>query len=198
MTGDGQMSGFSRSTDTADPTNVDRRTSASKAIIVIDAARAIIASAGITTLNSDGFTVTWDVTDATARVINYFAIGGPDITQAAVGNYVGAASSQTITAGSGAGWQPDVVMFYAAGSTAGEAGWGQAIGLAHSSFTWSVSTAAADNLATADTFRRQRSSTRAFSVLNPAGVLQTDCDTVTMISTGFTISCPTQGTLQTY
>src|SRR5262245_14439008 len=197
MTNDGQMSSFSRATHGADPTNIDRRGSTTKAIMVIDASRAIIASAALGTLDVDGFNVVWDVADSTARIVNYYALGGPDITQAAIGNYVGAGATQNITVGSGAGWQPDLVLLHSVGNTTGQAGWTQTIGLYHSSFTWSISTAAADNLGTTDTFRRQRSSTKVFSALNPAGVLQTDCETVTPISTGFTVACSTQGTIET-
>lgn len=78
-----------------------------KCIGVVDHANtALFAEADFVSMDADGFTINWTTVDATARIVNYLAIGGADLTNVFVGNDVapGATGAQAYT---GVGFQPD-------------------------------------------------------------------------------------------
>lgn len=64
----------------------------------------------LTSLDADGFTINWGTMPASGRLLGYIALGGSDLS-AKVGTF----NLNTITgnqAVTGAGFQPDVVLFY--------------------------------------------------------------------------------------
>lgn len=83
---------------------------------IIGSTNTISSAADLTSFDADGFTLNWTTTDATARVANYLALGGADITNVFVGNSLGnsANGSQAIT---GVGFQPDTIIFFACRTT---------------------------------------------------------------------------------
>jgi hypothetical protein len=200
LSSDGQMASFARTTNGSDPTNNDRIRKTDHAIVVIDNTGAIIASATQSSLDTDGFTVTWDVADATARIVNFLAIGGPDITNAAVGTYQGnTTGAQAVTVGSTGGFQPDLVILFGAGidNSAG-AGFTPAFGLNTSTNNMAAALGSTDNVATSVAFKRQRTGNlRSLSTISGAGTPVTECTTFTTTSTGFSITCATQGNQHT-
>jgi hypothetical protein len=85
----------------------------SKAIVIYNNATtpAIESLADLTTLNSDGFTVTWTTNSANADIIHYIAIGGSGITNAKAGSFSLTTGTPTYTVSTtDPGFQPDFVM----------------------------------------------------------------------------------------
>jgi len=186
-----RMAGFSNSADALNTSNTNRALSQTRAVVIINSSQTIVASADMVTLNTDGFTLNWDVVDANARIINYLAIGGTDVTNATVGSYTAAGSAQNVT---GLGFQPDLVILYFTGPSTGGS-FTQTIGFATAVNSWSIATSSADASALASTFRLQRTG-KSFHVLGSAGIANTECTTA-MITDGFTQTCSTQGNLST-
>ncbi len=85
---------------------------------ITDPAASILAEADFVTMDANGFTINWTNVDATARIVNYLALGGTGLTNATVGS----ATQKTGTTGSlavtGLGFQPEaVILFNTKGST---------------------------------------------------------------------------------
>lgn len=77
----------------------------------------IVAQATYTSHDTDGFTLDWDAADATARIVNFVALGGSDITDVALGEST-AALTDTTKAITGLGFQPTGILnFFPAYST---------------------------------------------------------------------------------
>jgi hypothetical protein len=97
--------------DNAGTSNAGRyRTESNVIVILSDGTPTVGSRATFTSCNSDGFTINWAVSEASAYIINYIAIGGPDVTNVKAGTFTLAASTgiQNIT---GVGFQPDFAMF---------------------------------------------------------------------------------------
>lgn len=61
--------------------------------------------------DSDGFTVNWATAPPSAYIVNYLALGGPDLTNVALGTFTppAATGSQSIT---GVGFKPDAIFCF--------------------------------------------------------------------------------------
>jgi len=97
--------------DNAGTSNAGRYRTESNVIVILSNGTPTVGSrATFTSCNSDGFTINWAVSEARADIINYIAIGGPDVTNVKAGTFTLAASTgiQNIT---GVGFQPDFAMF---------------------------------------------------------------------------------------
>jgi hypothetical protein len=70
----------------------------------------VVASAELTSLDADGFTLNWTLNESEAHVIHYVALGGSDITNAVVSHFdlTTGVGSQAVT---GLGFEPDFLMF---------------------------------------------------------------------------------------
>ncbi len=70
----------------------------------------VSATAGLTSFDSDGFTINWVTNEARADIIHYIALGGDDVANTAVGTFslTATTGNQAVT---GVGFQPDFVMF---------------------------------------------------------------------------------------
>ncbi len=93
-----------------------RRYSLSACIGAITAAGAIAAEAGLSSMDSDGFTVNWGTADSTARIVNYIALGGSDISGARCGEIQGptVTGNQSFT---GFGFKPTALIAFCMGTT---------------------------------------------------------------------------------
>src|ERR1019366_464324 len=78
---------------------------------VIDNIATLLASADLASFDTDGFTLNFIAADATARVINFMALGGSGLTNAVTGDMTTSASTgaQAVT---GVGFKPDCVIFF--------------------------------------------------------------------------------------
>jgi 6-phosphogluconolactonase (cycloisomerase 2 family) len=97
--------------DNANTSNAGRYRTESNVIVILSNGNPTVGSrATFTSCNADGFTINWAVSEARADIINYIAIGGPDVTNVKAGTFTLAAATgiQNIT---GVGFQPDFAMF---------------------------------------------------------------------------------------
>ncbi len=175
-----------------------RSRSASDAVIfqTVTAAPTLLAKANLQSMDSDGFTLNWNVNgNALAYRINYIALGGD--TQGFVGNFNmnNAIGNQPIT---GTGFQPDFVMFVHAadGATTApndpDAEFG--IGFAQSASARSAMVYAGPNGLGTSASRWQQLTNKAILFLNHAANPPTatgQADFVSMDSNGFTINVTT-------
>lgn len=97
--------------DAAATSNTGRYRSEGDVIVLLSSGTPVVgARAPLVSFDADGFTINWAVNEARADVIHYFAIGGPDITNAMANTF-----TLSTTAGNQAvntvGFQPDFVMF---------------------------------------------------------------------------------------
>jgi hypothetical protein len=92
--------------------NPIRRQSTTYCITVMasSAAGTTDGEAALSSMDADGFTVSWEKTPTQEWLIHYIAIGGADVTNATTGSFTPLAGtgSQAIT---GVGFQPDFLMF---------------------------------------------------------------------------------------
>jgi len=77
----------------------------------------MVARASVTAFGADGFTLNWATNEARADYIHYIAIGGPDITNAIVGTFLGPAVVTNPFNVTGVGFQPDMVFFMSSNRT---------------------------------------------------------------------------------
>jgi hypothetical protein len=109
--------------------------------------------ATFTSMNSDGFTVTWTDALTVAWDIHYLAIGGSDLTAAKVGNFsvTSAGSTPATQDVTGVGFQPTAYMLFGIGLGATSSLTANAnfhIGAADGSRQWAQATADEDNVPT--------------------------------------------------
>ena len=107
---------FSVSTVSADgaaTSNTSRRMAA-KLFSKVDSGEATSAEATLVSFNADGFTINWTTAFASARIINYMALGGSDLinAKALTWNTPTTTGNKAVT---GVGFQPDFVLHLFAG-----------------------------------------------------------------------------------
>ncbi|MGH9877708.1 MAG: Ig-like domain-containing protein, partial [Nitrososphaerales archaeon] len=149
----------------------------------------IVARASVIGFNSDGFALNWTSNTITPSIIHYLALGGVDITDVAVSSFVAntTAINQTVSVG----FQPDLVMFMHAGSTA-EAGKSRhgymSYGFATSpTERAAIAVSSEDNRNLMDTKKWQRTD-RAIIMLTPSsGAIEAQADLFSMNPDGFTV-----------
>lgn len=174
--------------------NTKRRSENDACYVLMDPVTgSVLREADFVSMDADGFTVNWVDTDATAHMINYFAIGG-DITQAAAGKFQlnTATGNQSI---SGIGFQPDVVLL---GSVCGTTEGANdnalmSIGLCKSSGSqWVLAATSDDNSAAGRAWSSMRTD-RCFTTIQIDGTLAEDAEFVSQDLDGFTINITDAG-----
>jgi hypothetical protein len=136
-----------------------------------------------TSIDTDGFTISWTTVNATARVVDYVAIGGTNIS-ASVGNFnnLAAVGAQSIT---GVGFVPSFLLFksdFASGTVHDD------LGVCSANLTqWAVSNFDANASAPTNS-RTIWSDTKALYRWG-AGAAQYEAAVTSMDSDGFTINC---------
>ena len=90
-------------------TNQYRSHNAGKCIALISTTGSVLSSADFVSMDSDGFTINWSNADATARIVNFIAIGGSDVTNVFVKQFTAptVTGNQGIT---GVGFKPDALI----------------------------------------------------------------------------------------
>lgn len=136
-----------------------RHGAAGDCILIINLGGTIAAAAQLTSFDSDGFTLNWSDNNVTGFLINYIAIGGTDLTNAAVANWTMPTSTGN-KAVTGVGFQPDLVLHFHSGiATTGNASLANGeIGLGamgKNGNQWANHFLSLDNVATTDTQRTQ-------------------------------------------
>jgi hypothetical protein len=166
-----------------------RRHTASKCIGTVTVGAATSTSeASLVSMDSDGFTLNWSTADATARAVNYLALGGSDITNAYIGNFTTPTSTgnQSIT---GTGFKPDSLIFFATGGVAAppalETGTGRPdISFATSSSSFGGSaTFYTNGISTSNNYQRTSKTALSITATSPA-----EADLVSMDNDGFTLN----------
>jgi Tfp pilus assembly protein PilX len=183
--------------DNIAPTSNGRSRSSTDAVIfqTVTAAPLLLAKANLQSMDSDGFTLNWNVNgNATAYLINYIALGGD--TQGFVGNFDmnNATGNQPIT---GTGFQPAFVMFVHAGDGATtapndlDAQFG--IGFAQSATSRGAMVYAGETAQATSSSRWQQLTTKVILFLSHAAppVAAGQADLFSMDSNGFTINVTT-------
>jgi len=97
--------------DNAGSSNAGRYRTENNVIVILSNGNPTVGSrATFTSCNADGFTINWAASEARADIINYIAIGGPDVTNVKAGTFTLAPATgiQNIT---GVGFQPNFIMF---------------------------------------------------------------------------------------
>ena len=180
-----------RSTDGAGTSEVGIAQTDIECIRVVSAAGTLVVEADFVSLDADGVTVNWTTADATARIINYLALGGSDLTNVITGDGLRPATD-TNRSVTGLGFRPGYVMIFAiassttnpilqGGSTSGAIGSASATDERGYSGQRSV-----DGQVTSDTARRQRTD-QVFSFPSTTGTFG-ECDLVSFDADGFTLS----------
>ena len=70
-----------------------------------------LAEADLVTMDADGFTLNWTTADASARIVNYIAIGGSSVTNVQTGEETARTTTGT-KATTGVGFQPDGMLYF--------------------------------------------------------------------------------------
>jgi hypothetical protein len=104
------------SDDNISPTNAGRAFGTKIIKILSSGAPTIAAEADLTSFDASGFTLKWTTNDASAPIIHFIALGGNQLTNAAVSSFTAStiAGNQATT---GLSFQPDFLMFMHAAST---------------------------------------------------------------------------------
>ncbi len=160
----------------------------SNCIGAYSSAAAVLSEASLVSMNSNGFTVNWGTVDATARIVNYVAIGG--LSNA----FVGQLTYPTTTGNSsttGIGFKPDVVLVFALGTTAVPPATAQAqfkFGTDYFNSTQSGSTLATIDTGATSSFDYQVST---IATIGSSGSVFSNATFVSMDSNGFTLDFTT-------
>ena len=139
-------------------------------------------AADFVSFDSDGFTLNWTTGNATAYVVNYFALGGSQLTDVFI-KQVTSATATGNQASTGVGFRPDAILFAGANDGALDA---ISIGMAKSA-TARGTTTISFNGATSGLYQRTSS---CYASMNGSAV-HTEADFVSMDSDGFTLNWTT-------
>jgi len=84
-----------------------------KCLVFVDTTSTAVVKADLVSMDSDGFTLNFSVVDANARIVNYIALGGADLTNAFLKEYIqnSTTGNQALT---GVGFQPTSIIFMGA------------------------------------------------------------------------------------
>ena len=165
-----------------------RRTT-QKALLLTDAIGAtVVSEASVTSLDSDGVTLTWTTNSVTeAQIIHYLAIGGSDV-QSKVIRYTSPAGAGNFST-TGAGFQPNLLLTtgcLSALDTGGPRPF-RRIGAAMSpSARWNVAIGPYNDLSN-PAWRVHRNDRCVFQITN-TGTTQAEMDHVSMDADGFTLN----------
>lgn len=93
--------------------NSDRGHDDTKCFIVLNTSGTTIVAADFVSFDADGFTLNFSTTDLVARKIGYIALGGTDLTNVFIKEFI-AAASNTSQAFTGVGFKPDAIILMSA------------------------------------------------------------------------------------
>lgn len=153
--------------------------------------------ADLVSLDADGFTINWSTTDATARLVNFIAFAGSDITNVKVGTFTTSTTTgnQGIT---GIGFQPDSIIFPSlygsttALSNAVNTANRNSIGFGISSSNRGFSVSRNQNNGSTEFAGRYQRTDKIWALFSgTSAALVTEGDLVSMDSDGFTINWTT-------
>lgn len=93
----------------SDSESQTKRNDATKCITYKNGSGNPLFAADFVSFDTDGFTINWTTVNASSQIINYLALGGPDLTNAGLVHWTGSASTgnQSVT---GMGFKPDVLI----------------------------------------------------------------------------------------
>jgi hypothetical protein len=167
--------------------------------IVNPAGNTVLARASVSSFDSDGFTLSWAVNNATAYIIHYFAVAGTDITNAKVINTTVGTVATGNKAYTGVGFQgnflnaligfedPSVQSVNAVSGLG--AGWGQWIGAATSATKrWTLGISSESAASAADTYATFQNDKCLTSHSFATGTTDMEADFVSWGSDGFTLN----------
>lgn len=174
-------------------TNSARRSSSALCLYQFtDGTGGIDGSADLTSMDSDGFTLSWTNLLATGQIIHYMALGGDDLTNAKTGTFSTVTSNTSNIAVTGVGFQPDCVIFLNTGNTASNSNSNSVragVGVATStSSRWSTNWADTDNVGSPSSASYLTTSKCYGTALT---TIQSEGDLVSMDADGFTVSVTT-------
>jgi len=163
--------------------DTDRR-DASKAITFVTTVGGIVAEAGLTSFDTDGFTLNWTTNNVAAWVIYYLAIGGGAEYQ--VRNFTATAGQNSYTH---VGFKPDLLLLFGAPSAFGPLE--SSFGFADGNGNQFAMSGASQNSGTnpTNTARYQRTD-KCFASLDPVSTIHVEAEAslVSMDSLGFTLN----------
>lgn len=176
----------------AGTTTARRAARTGKCLVIMNGAGTVQSEADFVSMDSDGFTVNWTTADATARQVNYLALGGTDITNVATGVFSSPASNSSLGV-TGVGFKPDFVLLGSIlSSTSPDNATGQAaitLGAAGGGGQGLVSEQLSQN-PNSPAFRYQRSS-KIMAQVQSAGTVQLEADFTSFDTDGFTLNYTT-------
>ncbi len=148
-------------------------------------------SADFVSMDADGFTLNWTVCDATARIVNYIAIGGTDVTNTYVGSFTTPTAVNHTFGVTAPGFKPDALIFFDNTLTTTNLATGDA---ASSVFSMGFATSAAKQnnrtsnrtTAASTTYSYQRTDSVINSV-SGAGAVSRAASLVSLDTNGFTL-----------
>ena len=164
--------------------------------IVDTATNAEIARASVTSFDSDGFTLSWTVNNATAYIIHYMAVGGTDITNAKVITTTTGTTSTGNAGYTGVGFQGNFVNFLLGSATATvaavntlSAGWGVWMGAAvSSSKRWTLGISEERGASLADNYAGFLNDQCLATYNHDTGAIDMEADFVSFDADGFTVN----------
>ncbi|MEP6593303.1 MAG: hypothetical protein ABJC51_06400, partial [Acidobacteriota bacterium] len=172
------------------PSNASTRM-ANKALTLVQWSEVTVAEADLSSWDATNFTLNWTTNNATAYVIHYIVIGGPDVSAKVLAWTMATATGNQSVAG--VGFQPNAVIhahgthgFVSASGSIPNAGFGLGAMDADGD-QWASSFLTIDNAATSDTQRDQRTDAAIYTFDNSLAV-QKKASWVSMDPDGFTIN----------
>lgn len=162
----------------------------------------ILAAADFVSMDSGGFTVNWTTVDATARIINYLALGGASLTNVKTGQLTNPTATGT-QATTGVGFQPDVLLFFALGAntttpvTVGSDLHGL-IGFADSAGNVGSLSPFPSRANTTSNDKVYQRTASCVTMLNTAGAVVREASLTSMDSDGFTLNWSSTNSIQVY
>jgi hypothetical protein len=103
--------------DNTSPSVAGSRADATKCISLLsNGAPTIVGEADLSSMDSDGFTLSWATIPSTAAIVHYLALGGSDITNAKVGNFQLPTATGTFDV-TDPGFEPDSVLLFSIRNT---------------------------------------------------------------------------------
>jgi hypothetical protein len=176
------------SQDNQGTSNCSQR-AATKALTIVQWDETLLAECDLASFDSDGFTLSWTTNDAAAYIINYMALGGVSMTNAAVLPWAFPASTGAFSV-TGAGATPDCVLHTwigAAGSLpVTAAGIRGGIGAMDTAKQWHQYWSSRDAQGSNVTYQHASASFAIYAASISSGILDLDAAYTSMDADGFT------------
>lgn len=179
------------SNNAANPTVCGRAFSTTKCIIVLSNGTPTVANQATVAFTSTGFTLTWDSQPGTAYLICYYALGGSDITNVAVGSDT--MRTATGTQATTVGFQSSAVFFISSQLTSATTSSGLKfmMGMSDGTHHWASDFSGINNVASAPGSLTGCSNARPVVGMTDAGVNDFAATLSAWNSTSFTLNYTT-------